>query len=448
MKPNGKAQIKIDCEHQIGKIRKLHGTNCAGPIHSAAPAADVSEDLRALDIPLTRLHDAPLIDSGMHLVDTDRVFPLFYLNEKDPQNYFFAHTDDYIANCLNYGSKVLYRLGPSIEHSKKSYFTMPPLDYDKWGEICGQIIAHYNEGWASGFHHNIEYWEIWNEPNLGPQMWTGTWTEYLKLYVATAKRLKARFPNIKVGGPALAGNNEEKIREMLSECRTQVAPLDFFSWHGYVRNPADAIATPAMVKALLDEYGFENTELHYNEWHYYPGSWSMARKSRTYRASYDKVLTGSDSAAFNCAVLSGLQDTPIMMANYYTGTVTPGSSWGIFDSTSLLPNKNYFSLMAFNLMTKYETRLAADVPQNRNLWVLAGRNSAGGIAVLVSCFKGSERHIHLDFSGMNIDGSKVKVSLLDSDNDLAPVKPVMTRDSTVTLEKPVGSAIFLVEMEK
>jgi len=235
---------------------------------------------------------------------------------------------------------------------------------------------------------------------------------------------------------------------MLSECRTQVAPLDFFSWHGYVRNPADAIATPAMVKALLDEYGFENTELHYNEWHYYPGSWSMARKSRTYRASYDKVLTGSDSAAFNCAVLSGLQDTPIMMANYYTGTVTPGSSWGIFDSTSLLPNKNYFSLMAFNLMTKYETRLSADVPKDRNLWALAGCNSAGGIAVLVSSFKGIERHIHLDFSGMNIDGSKVKVSLLDSDNDLAPVKPVMTRDSTVTLEKPVGSAIFLVEMEK
>ena len=104
--------------------------------------------------------------------------------------------------------------------------------------------------------------------------------------------------------------------------------------------------------------------------------------------------------------------------------------------------------MAFNLMTKYEIRHAADVPQDRNLWALAGRNSAGGIAVLVSCFKASERNIHLDFGGMKIDGSKVKVSFLDSDNDLAPINPVKTNGSTVTLEKPAGSAVFLVEVRK
>jgi len=37
--------------------------------------------------------------------------------------------------------------------------------------------------------------------------------------------------------------------------------------------------------------------------------------------------------------------------------------------------------------------------------------------------------------------------LLDSENDLTPVKPVKTNGGTLTLEKPVGSAVFLVEMQ-
>jgi hypothetical protein len=435
----------------MGNIRRLHGTNLAAPISEGShPAADVSEDLGELEIPLTRLHDAPLADAGMRLVDISRVFPLFHLDEKDPRNYFFAHTDDYIANCLNYGSKVLYRLGESIEHTKKKYFIAPPSDYEKWAGICCQIIAHYNEGWGSGFHHNIEYWEIWNEPNVGPHMWGGTWSDYVRLYVVTAKRLKERFPNIKVGGPAMAGFQKEQVREFLSACRTQDAPLDFFSWHGlYDIDPDHFIPDAIMAKALLDEFGFQKAELHLNEWHYYPSDFVTATNSRPHRAVLNQAMTGCDSAAFNCAVLSALQDTPVTMANYYTGAaVIQWSDWGIFDAASLFPNKNYFSLKAFNLLTKYETRLAVNFPKERNIWVLAGRNSSGGIAILVSCLKGGDGQIHLEFGGRKVDGSEVKVLLLDSDHDLTPVEPARASGSIVTLDKPAGSAVFLVELEK
>ena len=27
------------------------------------------------------------------------------------------------------------------------------------------VIKHYNSGWANGYHYNIKYWEIWNEPD-------------------------------------------------------------------------------------------------------------------------------------------------------------------------------------------------------------------------------------------------------------------------------------------
>ena len=57
----------------------------------------------------------------------------------------------------------------------------PPADAAKWAAICVGIIRHYNEGWANGFHHGIRYWEIWNEPENRPAMWTGTDEDYLAL---------------------------------------------------------------------------------------------------------------------------------------------------------------------------------------------------------------------------------------------------------------------------
>ena len=34
------------------------------------------------------------------------------------------------------------------------------------GEVCKHIVMHYNDGWNDGYHYNIAYWEIWNEPDL------------------------------------------------------------------------------------------------------------------------------------------------------------------------------------------------------------------------------------------------------------------------------------------
>ena len=67
---------------------------------------------------------------------------------------------------------------------------------------CAGIVRHYNEGWAGGFRYGIRYWEIWNEPENRPVMWTGTDAQFLELYQVTARTLRAEFPTIKIGGPA------------------------------------------------------------------------------------------------------------------------------------------------------------------------------------------------------------------------------------------------------
>lgn len=63
---------------------------------------------------------------------------------------------------------------------------------------------------ANGFHYDIEYWEIWNEPDNYPDteenaMWRGTKEQFFELYQVSASYLKSKFPKLKFGGYASCG---------------------------------------------------------------------------------------------------------------------------------------------------------------------------------------------------------------------------------------------------
>lgn len=426
--------FEIDFAKPCGKIRRLHGGN-NGPAFARGKGTIITEPMRELGIPLLRLHDAPYTENGAKLVDIPQVFPLFHLDPADPKNYYFPQTDDYIASILDLGAKVLYRLGASIEHSAKHYFTDPPADYDKWTEICIGIIRHYNEGWADGFQHNIEYWEIWNEPNLGSNMWNGSWDDYTRLYVTAAKKIKARFPDIKIGGPALAEIqgfiDVEKIDSFLEACKREGAPLDFFSWHNYTTKPEIIIADPQMMRDILDRHGFKDTELHLNEWHYRWGT--------------DDAWNNIEHAVFQTAVLTGWQDTPLTMGNYYT---TNCMHFGLFEMGGT-PNKCFHALKAFNLFAGHENRATVTtVTEEANLRVLAGYEEKGNAACLVSCFKTPAGPIKLRFSNLPGSADNCAVRLLDATHDLEPITNFTIAGNTLTLTKPAESAVFLIEFAR
>ena len=108
------------------------------------------------------------------------IFTDFSKDPTDPASYDFDLTDEYLRMVEAGGAKVFYRLGSKIEHWSKKYNTLPPADFHQWAIVCEHIIRHYTEGWANGFHMDIEYWEIWNEADLDPddsahkRCWGGT----------------------------------------------------------------------------------------------------------------------------------------------------------------------------------------------------------------------------------------------------------------------------------
>ena len=241
--------ISFDLTKRLGAFKPLNAVN-GGPWHKRHANDQWRsnlEDYRRARIPYTRNHDANLAGSvygGPYTVDITAIFPRFEADENDPASYDFACTDESILVPLEAGTKTFFRLGQSIEHQIRKHGTLPPRDFAKWARVCEHIIRHYNEGWANGFRLGIEYWEIWNEPDIDPddsankRMWGGTRAQFFDFFETAAKHLKGCFPELRIGGPALCWD-EDWADDFLREMNRRGAPLDFFSWHIYTADPRE-----------------------------------------------------------------------------------------------------------------------------------------------------------------------------------------------------------------
>ena len=150
-------KITVDFSNTQGKIKPMNAVN-NGPAGSAVRGQRGNFDAyAAARIPYARNHDASFYSGygGEHTVDVHRIFRDFDADENLPENYIFGPTDAYTENTFAAGTKIFYRLGASIEHGYK-YGTRVPKDYLKWARICEHIIRHYTEGWADGYHFDIE----------------------------------------------------------------------------------------------------------------------------------------------------------------------------------------------------------------------------------------------------------------------------------------------------
>jgi xylan 1,4-beta-xylosidase len=429
------AALSVDFAVPIGAIRPLHGIN-KGPL---APGGtfDVIKEQKALGIPFTRLHDCGW--PNPYVVDHHAVFPNPNADPSLPENYDFRLTDEYINAVRQTGAEVIYRLGESIEHTSVQRYAHPPADPEKWAAVCIGIIRHYNEGWANGFHHNIRYWEIWNEPENRPAMWSGSDDDYLRLYRTTALAVKKRFPDVKIGGPAVGASGAlvngdfrptEFVTKFLAMCRKDNVPLNFFSWHCYTSNPLELAARSRAVRRLLDSVGFTDTENHLNEWNYLPGnSWNPIGPSATptSRQEFYREMAGASGAAFIVAALLELQDVPVDVCNFFHGEL---GGFGIFTEQGV-PLKAYQALSAFKSLVDTPRRVEASGAVAGKLALAAGLSADGREAsILVSNFSDERSEFVLkwkDFAWTG--GAKAEIHLIDGSNEFA-------KATTQTLESP------------
>lgn len=416
---------KVDFSKSTGIVKPMHAVN-NGPVYKFAVDQRITniDSYREAGIPYARTHDASFYSTygGEHTVDVHAIFPNFDADENDPASYDFVLTDEYLKVIEFAGTKTYYRLGSKIEHWPKKYGTLPPKDFAKWARICEHIIRHYTEGWADGFKMDIEYWEIWNEPDLDPddsthkRCWGGTKKEFFELYDIAATHLKKCFPHLKIGGPALA-HDIDWADEFLAQLK---APLDFFSWHIYANEPEKIIERAVKVRSILDKYGYKNTESILNEWNYVKG-WTG--DEWIYSLKMEKSLKG---ASFIASTMALCQYTDMDMLMYYDAR--PCGMNGMFCTDMVCEClKGYYPFKMFN--TLYKLDEAVEVKNADGIYMCAAK-SENKAAVMLTHYNDDDttptKTVKIDMSGFaGENGVKAKYYLLDEDKDLELVREEM-----------------------
>ncbi len=411
-------KISVDFSAGTGKIKPMHAIN-NGPVYGFADDQRVTniDAFREAGFPYARTHDAAFFSTygGEHTVDITAIFPNFDADPYREESYDFACTDQYLKEIDLAGVKVFYRLGQKIEHYIKKFGTVPPKDFHKWAVICEHIIRHYNYGWANGLHMNIEYWEIWNEPDLdqddspNKRTWGGTKKQFFELYHITATHLKKCFPELKIGGPALAGNKKwaEEFIEQLD------APLDFFSFHIYAPCPENVFDEVIWARKLLDGNGYQNTETVLNEWNYVKGWYG---DTWIYSLKTEKGLKGS---SFTAATMCLCQESPLDILMYYDAR--PCAMNGLFNTDFVYEKlKGYYPFLMFNELYKLGGGVKA-VTDADDLYALAAKNETDG-AVMMTYFNDDDnapqQTVEVALNGLS-GTSEVEFYILDSEHDLS-----------------------------
>lgn len=433
--------LRFDPSKKLGKFKLLNATN-GGPWykrHVVDQLRSNFNDYKAARIPYSRNHDSGVIGTygGPYSHDISKIFRNFDADENDPESYDFTCTDEAILACLDAGTETYFRLGETIEHQVKKHATIPPKDFQKWARICEHIILHYNEGWADGLHLNIRYWEIWNEPDLDPddatnkRTWGGTKAQFFDLFEVAAKHLKARFPHLKIGGPALAGDMEWG-EDFLREMSTRKVPLDFFSWHIYAVTPEKIAKRAETAQRLMETYGYGDAENILNEWNYVKG-WV-----EEFQYSIN-MIHGLKNASFILSTMALSQASPIDMLMYYD--TRPSAFCGIFDYYSFEALKGYYALYWYGMFYDTDAEIRAENALE-NIYSLCGVTPDGKVLCALTHYSeddnAAEKEIKLDFGR----SGTYEIYLVDEKHN---GECVATTDD-LTLKLPVHTCVLIKEI--
>ncbi len=132
----------------------------------------------------------------------------------------------------------------------------PPKSWERWHDLVRDLTQHVVDRY--GLDEVVEHWsfEVWNEANL-EVFWSGTPTEYMKMYDVTVAAVRAVDGRLKVGGPSSAAAGW--VEELLAHVEQSGAPLDFVSTHTYGSPPLD-------FRPSLERYGRAGTPIWWTEW--------------------------------------------------------------------------------------------------------------------------------------------------------------------------------------
>ena len=387
--------IRIDFDRTVGEIKPVH---CIGRMPEYERNSEINKVFTDANIPSCRTHD-------IHATDIHNIFPDFSKDVHDENAYCFAECDKVIASIVDTGMEPFFRLGISYSDPVRDReFLLPPADYEKWAQICEHIILHYNEGWADGFRYHIAYWEIWNEPENSDDVadnhfWIGSDEEFFRLYDVSAKYLKNKFPELKIGGYGSCGfyaltktnavntgstpRNQYFVtyfNNFLDYIQEHNSPLDFFTWHSYTTTEKNARYID-YVDEKLKKAGYGDTQIIVDEWNYNPTE--NDKIDRRYGANQTSMLLM-------------FQNKGLDMAHYYDGD-DDGQLWAGLFVKGRQPSSAYYGFWAFGRLYKLGSQAAIkNLRLADDLYAVAATGADGQALLVANVSEKKDRRLRIE----------------------------------------------------
>lgn len=276
---------------------------------------------------------------------------------------------------------------------------VPPASYGGWADAVTSVVRHFN----GTLGLNARY-EVWNEADWS---FKGTIEEYFNLYQYSVLGARRADPAALVGGPGISawtavgtwGSQANNLANLakgdsglflnqffnyaattgIPELGLTRLPLDFVSWHGFYRDPAQhyGFLVPR-IRTWLAQHGYPaSTPLIDTEWNI----------GATPPYPEGDLQAGAPGAAYVAASIAAMEASGLDRQNFQM-LVDPGTPnyWGgMYDITGL-PRANGFVHQALASLSGDPLRATSS-----DAWVATvARGRAGSLDLMVSVFPSTD----------------------------------------------------------
>lgn len=381
-------------------------------------------------------------------------YPDWNCDPNDTANYHFETSDLQFKNIVDGGFLPFFRLGGEFNHVIHPHDYKGPRNNEElnWIKASLKVINRYNN-FNGGSNTLKDYLNIWTEY---PQknFWDRDSIEFNNFWCTSYDSLKSNFPTLKIGGPGFNTSISTKLGNtavvkiwidlFLKELYLRNLKPDWIGFHVFSNDIEEFYNAAINYRKLLraeppfSSYGsiwgigdasfFSKTELICD-------AWGFDNDATLSSSARDSLFNGQQGAAHHVGVYIALQHADIERAYLYRGgemnSDTTKSIMGLFHGNSngsYKPAAYGFKLCS-SMQKTYTKKLITPVSNiasgGSKIWTLAGEDSLGNKAILISNPSANIVNLSLNINSQNLTTVMYPYinhhTVTDTSNGLVPI---------------------------
>ncbi|MHB1278675.1 MAG: T9SS type A sorting domain-containing protein [Bacteroidia bacterium] len=361
-------------------------------------------------------------------------YPKWDCDPNDTNNYHFVESDIQFQNWVDGGFLPFFRLGGENSHPIRPHDYEGPRSGEEgnWIKASLKVTNRYNNfgGKSNTLNGYLNIWTEYPQKNF----WDRDSLSFTNFWCNAYDSLNNHFPSLKIGGPgfnssvsiqvgnSLNGNISPHIDLFLRELKSRNLKPGWIGFHVFSNDINDFYKTALAYRKLLRaEQPFANTyapvwgdgnNSFFNGVELICDAWGFDNDQTLPATTRDSLFNKQRGAAHHTGVFIALQQADIERAYIYRGgefsSGTGSGIMGLFygDVNGTYKPAAYGFKLCSKMQTQYTKKLLSPVYDTASggsvIWTLAGMDTNGNRAILISNPSASTINLTLTLNSVNL----------------------------------------------